>query len=251
MKTSYLLILIFCSVYSFSQTEGDYTDYNKDKVVSILTPQEQDILNGYPDYNEIDEKAIEYYNKATGLIFTDTDLAIKYFLKAIEFDSKFIQAYDNLGKSYRSLEKYDLAIKYYKKSIAIFPNGDVAHQNLALVYGKQKKYDLAINEYKKLIDILPNSPEGYYGLADIFLSSNELALALTNAKKALEIYKKNPPNYIGDSYAQIGLIYYYLGDNSNAKIYIQNAKEKYTENNLEQIFKDTFPVSILEKLLIK
>ena len=250
MKTKYLLILLFCNVYSFSQTEGDYKE---DEVVHINVSQTQDILHGYPDYSDINERAIEWYNKATNILYTDTDLAIKYYLSAIKIDHKFVQAYDNIGKIYRMLKEYDLSIKYYKKSIDIFPNGDVAHGNLALVYKLQNKFEDAINEYKKVIEIQPNSPEGYYGIAGIYLHQqvNELELALINAKKALDIYKMNPPNYIGDSYAQVGLIYYYLGNNAKAKAYIQIAKEKYNENNFEQVFKDTFPSSMLKKLSIE
>jgi tetratricopeptide (TPR) repeat protein len=250
MKTKYLLILLFCNLYSFSQTEGDYKE---DEIVHINVSQTQDKLHGYPNYSDINEKAIEWYNKATNIIYTDTDLAVKYYLSAIKIDLKFVQAYDNIGKIYRMLEEYDLSIKYYKKSIEIFPNGDVAHGNLALVYKLQDKFEDAINEYKKVIEIQPNSPEGYYGIAGIYLYQevNELELALINAKKALDIYINNPPNYIGDSYAQVGLIYYYLGNNAKAKTYIQIAKEKYIENNFEQVFKDTFPSSMLIELSIE
>ena len=250
MKTKYLLILLFCNIYSFSQTEGEY---KKDDIVHISVSQEQDILYGYPDYSEINESAIEWYNKATKIMYTDTDLAIKYYLKAINIDPKFVQAYDNIGKIYRMLEEYDLSIQYYKKSIKIFPSGTVARGNLAVVYNLLNQFEDAINEYKILIDIQPNDPEGYYGIAEIYLTQevDELELALINAKKALELYKKTPPNYIGDSYAQIGLIYYYLGNMEKAKIYIQIAKEKYIKNNSEQVFKDTFPSWMLKELLIK
>ena len=249
MKTKYLLILLFCNVYSFSQTKGDYKE---DEVVHINVSQTQDILHGYPDYSDINERAIEWYNKATNILYTDTDLAIKYYLSAIKIDHKFVQAYDNIGKIYRMLEEYDLSIKYYKKSIDIFPNGDVAHGNLALVYKLQNKFEDAINEYKKVIEIQPNNPEGYYGIAGILaFKVDELELALINAKKALYLYKFNPPNYIGDSYAQVGLIYYYLGDNARAGFNIRMAKEKYIENNLEQVFKETFPSSMLIELSIE
>ncbi len=250
MKTKYLLILLFCNIYSFSQTEGEY---KKDDVVHISVSQEQDILYGYPDYSEINESAIEWYNKATKILHTEKDLAIKYYLKAIKIDPKFVQAYDNIGKIYRMLEKYDLSIKYYKKSIKIFPSGTVARGNLAIVYHRLNQFEDAINEYKILIDIQPNDPEGYYGIARIYSSQevNELELALINAKKALDIYKKNPPNYIGDSYAQIGIIYYNLGNKEKAKTYIQIAKEKYIKNNFEQVFKDTFPSWLLEELSIE
>ena len=41
--------------------------------------------------------------------------AINFFIKAINLDYHFIQAYDNLGKAYRMIEKYDSAIRNPKR----------------------------------------------------------------------------------------------------------------------------------------
>jgi len=247
MKKYYFLIFLFSYGFSFSQT-GTYNQ--KDDVMSIELSTIKDVLTGYPTI--IEAEAIEYYNKGTEIIYTDANLAINYFLKAIKIDPNFVQAYDNIGKAYRMIKEYDLAMKYYKYSIALFPNGDAAHINLALVYNKLKRHQDAIIEYKKVIRILPEYAEGYYGLANTYLYyTDELELALTNAKKALVLYKKNPPNYIGDSYCQMGLIYYYLENYSDAKRYIQIAKEKYIENNLEQAFRSNVHSSILKKLSIE
>ena len=51
---------------------------------------------------------------------------------------KFVQAYDNLGKSYRMLGNYNLAKESFEISIKIFPSGISAHQNLAIIYEKEK-----------------------------------------------------------------------------------------------------------------
>ena len=67
---------------------------------------------------------------------------------------------------------------------------------------------------------------------------------------ALDLYRKEPTNYIGDSYGQIGLIYYYMGNKLKAKEYIQIAKEKHLSNNLESYFNSTFPDSMIKELSI-
>lgn len=246
-----LFLFTLISFHLFSQTEnpaeGTYTE--QDKVMTI-TDGAKDVLEGYPDASLFDNAAIDYYNKATNIIYSDANLAAEYYLKAIKIEPKFVQAIDNLGKVYRILEKYDLAEKYYKKSIEIFPNGSTAHQNLAVVYDRQGRYNEEVEEYKKVIKINSQDPEGYFGLAKTYLyRTNEIDLALKNALKALELYKKNPPNYIGDGYQLVGLIYYYSGDETNAKKYIQIAKEKHIENDLEDAF--TVHESILTKLSIK
>ena len=250
MKNIFLLFILL-SHQLISQTEnsaeGTYT--TQDKIMTI-TDGVKDVLDGYPDVSLFDYAAINYYNKATNIIYSDTYLAAEYYLKAIKIEPKFVQAIDNLGKAYRILEKYSIAEKYYKKSIEIFPNGPTAHQNLAVVYGRQGRHIEEVEEYKKVIKINGQNPEGYFGLANTYLyNTNELELALKNALKALELYKKNPPNYIGDGYELVGKIYFYSGDEINAKKYIQIAKQKHIENNLENAF--TVPKSILTKLSIE
>jgi len=148
------------------------------------------------------------------------------------------------------LNENDLAIKSYKISLKIFPKGNAARQNLAVVYSKMGDWNNAIYEYKILVKSNSNNPEGYYGLADVYSKSKNYDLALPNALAALELYKQSPTNYIGDSYGQVGLIYYYLGNKSEAKKYIQIAKREYIINDFEANFYSTFPKSLLNELSI-
>ena len=229
-----ILLLLFIPLVFFAQ-EGKYNPI--DDVVTIEIPQNVDELRGYPTFDELDPEAITFFNLATELISSKPNQAIILFKKAINKDPYFVQAYDNLAKTYRELEEYDLAIKYYLLSQKIYPWGNSSFQNLAVVYTFQKDWSKAINQYEKLISLYPDDPEGYYGLANLYLKiETNLSKALSNAKKALTLYEINPPNYIGDSYAQVGLIYYYRGEKEFAKKYLKKAKAKYIENNLSNIF---------------
>jgi|TARA_B110000259_G_scaffold137752_1_gene155116 tetratricopeptide (TPR) repeat protein len=235
MKNLILTLVLLLSFNSFTQT----AIYNPDDdVLTIEIPTDLDELRGYPSPNELDSEAIIWYNLATEIIATRPNQAILLFKKAINKDPSFVQAYDNLAKTYRTLEEYDLAVKYYLLSQKIFPEGSSAYQNLAVVYRYQEKWDQAIRQYKMVISLNPDDPEGYYGLAGVYLTmgNDKLILALSNAKKALNLYNINAPNYIGDSYAQIGLIYFYTGEKVLAKQYLEIAKVKYNENNLSQMF---------------
>jgi tetratricopeptide (TPR) repeat protein len=255
-----LILLLFIPLVSFGQ-EGLY--YSDDGVLSIEMPSDIDILNGYPTADELNSDALDDYNKATELFYklgnlTEDNEKIKllnqaanYFIKAIKSDSKFVQAYDNLGKTYRMLNKNNLAIKSYKISLKIFPKGNSARQNLAIVYTEIGDWDKAIYEYKTLISLSSNNPEGYYGLANVYSKIKNYDLALPYALDALKLYKLSPTNYIGDSYGQVGLIYYYLGNKSEARKHIQTAKTKYVINGFESNFYSTFPQSLLNELNIK
>ena len=223
-----LILLLFIPLVSFGQ-EGLY--YSDDGVLSIEMPSDIDILNGYPTADELNSDALDDYNKATELFYK--------------------LAYDNSGKTYRMLNKNNLAIKSYKISLKIFPKGNSARQNLAIVYTEIGDWDKAIYEYKTLISLSSNNPEGYYGLANVYSKIKNYDLALPYALDALKLYKLSPTNYIGDSYGQVGLIYYYLGNKSEARKHIQTAKTKYVINGFESNFYSTFPQSLLNELNIK
>ena len=253
-----ILLVLFIPLAGFGQ-KGLYYD---DKVLTIEIPTNIDVLNGYPTADELNSNAIDNYNKATELFYKLPNLkdvdeknkllnqAAKYFTKAINSDSKFVQAYDNLGKTYRMLNENHLAIKSYEISLKIFPKGNTARQNLAFVYKEIGDWDNAIYQYTTLISLNPNNPEGYYGLASVYSRIKNYDLALPYALDALNLYKKSPPNYIGDSYGQVGLIYYYLGNKSEGRKYIQTAKKEYIKNGFESNFYSTFPQTLLNELNI-
>ena len=256
MKKQILVFFLLIFIDSYGQTGI----YHSNGTLTVEIPTSFDVLYGYPNANQIDSKAIDEYNKGTTIIINlnkqtnkENSLlkAIDHFISSINYDKKFVQAYDNLGKSYRMLGNYNLAKESYEISIKIFPSGISAHQNLAIIYEKEKDWRNAIFRYKTVIKLQPNNPEGYYGLANVYMKTSEYEIALKNASKALELYKKNPTNYIGDSYGQVGLIYYYTKNNIKAKEYIQIAKEKYISNNLKSYFYSTFPKNMLKELGIR
>ncbi len=172
------------------------------------------------------KKAKKYYDKAFDFGKAgDNKNAEIYYLKAIEEDSSFVEAYDNLGRVYRSVGNYEEAIKKYKKSIEIYPLGQMAHQNLAVVYGIQKDYENALNEYNTLLKIDETDPESYFGLANCYMMLGKFDEALPNAKKALKIYNQTGSGHISDGYYLIGLIYYYSGNKESAKENLILAKD--------------------------
>ena len=137
MKKLFLFLLLI-PIVSFGQT----AIYSSDGILTLEIPTKIDVINGYPTADKLNSQAITYYNKGTEILMKPKKELIKdainFFIKAINLDYQFIQAYDNLGKAYRMIEKYDSAIKTYEMSLKVFPSGISAHQNLGIVYEKQK-----------------------------------------------------------------------------------------------------------------
>ncbi|PLW92312.1 MAG: hypothetical protein C0592_11470 [Marinilabiliales bacterium] len=222
---SSLIILIFISLQTQAQTERVIPSDNY-------------------NYTENDTAA-EYFEK--GNYYFDKGRLIqaeKYYKLSIEADSEFVEAYDNLGLTYRHMSELDSAAKYYQISIQLYPEGDMALQNLGVVYEKQKRYEEAIDIYTKLIAQNESNPEGYYGRARMYIFIEEYDAALKDALIAEDIYKAMESKYVMDAHYIIGLIYYFLDDVENSKLYLLKAKDEgvdVPQSLLDAVGADTNP----------
>ncbi|MFT6981397.1 MAG: tetratricopeptide (TPR) repeat protein [Crocinitomicaceae bacterium] len=234
MKIKSLLTLGFvtASLFSFSQViEKEVV--TTETAHNSITATETGMYDGTES-----EEAGEYYDMAVDYARKkDTKNAVKYYLKSIKADPGFEEAYDNLGRVYRTMGEYEKAIECYNKSIEIYPNGEMAHQNLAVVYGIQEKLDKALVQYDILQKISSENPESYFGAANIYMQQEKFDKALENANKALELYIASNSHYIGEAYYLVGLIHYYNDDLEEAKKSMQIAKDKGTKLSpeLEQL----------------
>ncbi|HNT66355.1 MAG TPA: tetratricopeptide repeat protein [bacterium] len=142
--------------------------------------------------------------------------AIEQYLIAIEHDSLFCDAMDNLGRLYRYLGEYDKAIYWYKKSITILPSNFVAHLNLGVAYQNSGKIDEAITQFEKLIELDSNNAEGYYGLGNLHIKTNSPARAIPFLDKAIAIYENSSSSYLVDALYLKGLACFMVKDYGGA-----------------------------------
>jgi tetratricopeptide (TPR) repeat protein len=183
-------------------------------------------------------KAQQYFDDAgTYYDSKEYEKAETFYLLAIIEDSSFVEAYDNLGLTYRKMNNLEKAIEYYKKSIDLYPEGSLAHQNFAVVYGMQKKYEESIAEYQLMINISPLNPEGHYGIANTCLLMKEYEKGIPFAEAALKLYRKENSYYISDGYYLLGLLYYY-NENYDYARYNMNEAEKHGKEIHNVIKKD-------------
>ncbi len=236
MKKISIIILTFFLFVNFNYSQiTEVENVKTGKTDNRITLSETGMYKGTKS-----EKANEFYNKANDY-FKNRDYknAGKYYKKAIEEDTSFVEAYDNLALSYRKMKKFDKAINYYKKSIALYPDGHMAHMNLASAYLLKKDYENSIKEYQILLKLSPEDPEGYYGIANVYMTVGKYDDALKNAKQALNLYQKSNSDLTGDAYYLIGMIYYYKNDRKNAEENFLSAKNKGIKLH-PQIEKDFF-----------
>jgi TolB-like protein/DNA-binding winged helix-turn-helix (wHTH) protein/Tfp pilus assembly protein PilF len=142
--------------------------------------------------------------------------ARQMFEKAIELDSKYASAYEDLGFSYlldwisqssHDPHTLDRAFQLEQQAIALDDSLAVAHRVLAETYLYKRQYDEAVAEAERAISLDPNSSLGYVALADIMDLSGKPTEAIGLAEKAMRLDPRNREGYLfeeGWSYTQMG-----------------------------------------------
>lgn len=155
---------------------------------------------------ELDSKFAEAYSSIGASYFGkgDSDAAIKFCLKAIEVNPKLEIAYCNLGLLWQIKGNNDLAVSYLQKAIEINPQFAIAYNHMGLVFQSKGEYDTAIMNYQKAIEINPKLELAYCNIGFSYSMKGEYDLAIKNLNKSLEL-KPNPDYYL--TFMYLGFTY--------------------------------------------
>ena len=138
----------------------------------------------YPE----DERAQTFYGNA----FFGTQewaKAIVALEAATKINPSFSQPYNQLGYSYKFLEKYDRAETAFKKYIELIPDDPNPYDSYAELLLKMGRYEESVTMYRKALAIDPSFATAHYGIATDYdllhqpaKSHAQLATALAAAK---------------------------------------------------------------------
>ncbi len=178
------------------------------------------IDKAYIQYNQIIRSGIEdpRVYSALGLIAlqnSEVEKSIKYNLKSIAINNKYLAGYLNLGVIYCQIGNYEEAEKNTRKAIKIDPRNTQSILNLGEILLKMLKLGEAEEEVQKAINLSPDSIEAYYILSKILKEKEEYYEAERVIKKAISISPK-----LSTSYYLLHEIYLQMGDLENAKEYL-------------------------------
>lgn len=155
------------------------------------------------------KKALEYYHKGKEASEKDNHKkAIEYYKKAVDEDSGFVFAWDNLGLCYRKAGDFDNAIFAYEKSLSLDSTGQMPLQNIAVAYLYKKEYQKAITAYQRLSQFDNKNPEVYYGIGQIYaMYLNDHEKGLGFMCKAYNLYIEANSPYRTDAEKVISVIF--------------------------------------------
>lgn len=135
------------------------------------------------DYNN---KAITAYNKQQ---YKDAEQA---FIKAIESNPKYAEAYANLGALYAKFKEYDKAIKLYKECIKIKPTYAGAYTNLGNALNKIDLHEEAVYYHKVAISLDATSANHFSNCGSAYKNLGRFNKAKLLYEKAIEL----EPNHV-------------------------------------------------------
>ena len=137
--------------------------------------------------------------------------ALPLFLRAVELDPKYPQAWNNLGLSYVQLGQLDDAVSSFRKQIEINPSTEHSYDYLGIALQQQEKYDEAADAYRKQIDLNPLDPVAHGALGGLLLIQHRYTEAVPELDKATILSPENAGLQI-----KLGEAYLNSGDEKNA-----------------------------------
>lgn len=180
--------------------------------------------------------------------------AIDRFTRALKLKPDYAEAFFNLANAYRDLDRREEAVANYLEALRLAPNHLGARNNLGIVLNKLERYDEAVMHFKRVIEANPASFETYNNLGLALKNLGRNGEALACFRKAIEV----KPDYATAHY-NLGNFLFDLGHKEEAKSSYADAlrvkpgfAEAYRSMSAVRSFSQDDPqISHMEQLLAR
>ncbi|XWS64795.1 hypothetical protein CRYUN_Cryun05aG0034500 [Craigia yunnanensis] len=153
------------------------------------------------------------------------DVAIRYYMIAIELRPNFADAWSNLASAYMRKGRFNEAAQCCWQALQLNPLLVDAHSNLGNLMKAQGLVQEAYSCYLEALRILPTFAVAWSNLAGLFMDSGELNRALQYYKEAVKLKPTFP-----DAYLNLGNIYKALVMTQEAIVCYQRAVRTQPNN---------------------
>lgn len=165
-------------------------------------------------YKSIGKARVHYNLGVSGYRIGKTVEAKNEFIKTLELDPDYSDAYRNLGFIYEREGNSDKTLDLYINRLNIDPEDTKVRAILASFYAKKGQYNDAVKQYLRILEYDPLNSEVYNDLGIIYLIQNDKSNAVSNFAKATAL----SPRY-ENAYLNLANTYYHFGDDISAKKY--------------------------------
>lgn len=154
-----------------------------------------DVIDKYP------ECAIAYCNRGVALSEEKQfDLAEKDFNQAVQCDSMYREAFNNLGLICNNSGRSKEALNYFSLSIKADPKFDEAYNNRGVALARAGRTKEALIDFKKCVSLNPEYAAGWLNEGNALLENQDTVAALADMNKAAALYSKQENQ---DGYANV------------------------------------------------
>jgi tetratricopeptide (TPR) repeat protein len=127
------------------------------------------------------------------------ELAVQWWLRAIDYDPGYINPYFNLANTYEDQDNNALAEKYFLEAQRIAPDDFRTFFNLARIYSKTGAWEKALSQYRHQLESEEGDPWCHSDVATCYLNLGDLE----NARQHLERTVALDPEGDAGQYAQL------------------------------------------------
>jgi tetratricopeptide (TPR) repeat protein len=145
----------------------------------------------FPDEPVLTPDLPEYHCREGGARYGQRqyDLAIESYLKALEIDPEYENAYYGMAFTYRAMGRLDLAIENYSEVIRLAPDYEQPYASRAELYQCVGRYEDAEKDLDSFVRLYGQYPVPYLARGDFLMERGEYFRAAEDYAAAIE---RNP-----------------------------------------------------------
>jgi tetratricopeptide (TPR) repeat protein len=113
--------------------------------------------------------------------------AIEQYRRAVEIDSRYAEAYNNLGNTLQECNRLGEAVRQYRKAIGAKADYPEAHNNLGNALLRLGQVPEAIEHYEAAIRLKPAYPEAHFGLGNAWYKMGQVPEAIEHYEAAVRL----------------------------------------------------------------
>ncbi len=154
---------------------------------------------------------------------------VNFLKKAIELNTKNIEAYMTLGHHYLTKRETQKALENFNKVLKIDSTKIEVYELIGQAHLVDKAFAEAIKSLEKALSILGKNPTILYNLMVAHYEAKDYDKAISYGKEVLEL-EDAEPKILTNVYNLMGQIYQKKGDHKNAVAVIKEAIDKGANN---------------------
>jgi tetratricopeptide (TPR) repeat protein len=135
--------------------------------------------------------AVEWFDKAIALGFSDLQKRIEYLTQAVQLNPGYADAYYSRGNAYTFLQQYKQAIRDFSQVIRLDPTNASAYSNRGNAYVFLQQYKQAISDYSQAIRLDPSYADAYYNRGNTYVDLKQYQRSIDDYTQAIQLEPTN------------------------------------------------------------